>query len=57
MKTQTFECTESGEACNEEKCQQCCPHDERDHGICMDCEDEEDPGSAIDRAMDSFQDR
>lgn len=33
-----FECTESGEACGVYECQECCPHDERDHGICLDCE-------------------
>lgn len=34
-----------------------CEHDERDHGICLDCGDEEDPGAAIDRAMDAMEDR
>lgn len=24
--------------CEEESCQGCCPHDERDHGICLYCE-------------------
>lgn len=43
--------------CEDPKCQDCCPHDERDHGICLDCEHEEDPGEAIDRAMDSIEDR
>lgn len=43
--------------CETEKCTACCPHDERDHGICYDCGDEEDPGAAIDRAMDYFEDR
>lgn len=43
--------------CADEQCQTCCPHDERDHGICLDCGDEEDPGVAIDRAMDSLEDR
>lgn len=43
--------------CEDRKCPQCCPHDERDHGICMDCGDEEDPGIAIDRAMDAMEDR
>ena len=32
-----------------------CEHVERDRGICPDCGDEEDPGDAIDRAMDSFK--
>lgn len=27
---------ESGE-CEDYECQRCCPHDELDHGICMDC--------------------
>lgn len=26
--------------CDETTCKDCCPHDERDHGICMDCEDD-----------------
>ena len=27
------------EECNDQDdtCQECCPHDEHDHGICMDC--------------------
>lgn len=24
--------------CDGETCQDCCPHDERDHGICLYCE-------------------
>ncbi len=40
------------EICNDRKCQECCPHDERDHGICLDCAHEADPGEAIDNAMD-----
>lgn len=49
---------EAGEDCGKEKCQECCPHsDERDHGMCIDCGHEEDPGAAIDRAMDYGQDR
>lgn len=43
--------------CEEYDCQQCCPHDERDHGFCLDCGHEEDPGEAIDRAMDALEDR
>lgn len=35
-------CGEKGFICEEEKCQTCCPHDERDHGICMSCEHEDD---------------
>lgn len=44
-----------GEDCGTERCQECCAHDERDHGICLDCEHEEDAGAAIDRAMDYFE--
>lgn len=40
--------------CEEEKCQSCCPHDERDHGICLACEDEDDGSGDIDRAHDSM---
>lgn len=29
---------ESGEPCENEKCQECCEHNEHDHGVCMDCE-------------------
>jgi hypothetical protein len=25
------------EGCDEQECQECCPHDERDHYICLDC--------------------
>lgn len=46
---------ENSEDCGEEGCQECCPHsDSRDHGICIDCGHEEDPGEAIDRAMDAM---
>jgi hypothetical protein len=39
-------------------CQACCPHsDERDHGICINCGHEEDPGAVIDKAMDSMEDK
>lgn len=49
---------QEGDICQEEDCQACCPHsDARDHGICIDCGHEEDPGAAIDRAMDSMGDR
>lgn len=46
-----------GEYCEQSDCQYCCSHDERDHGICIDCGHEEDPGAAIDRAMDYLEDR
>lgn len=29
---------EAGEPCENEKCQECCEHNEHDHGVCMDCE-------------------
>ncbi len=38
--------------CEAPECQACCPHDEFDHFVCMDCGYEQDPGAAIDRAMD-----
>ena len=43
--------------CEESDCRYCCPHDERDHGICPDCGDEDDGSAAIDRAMDYGQER
>lgn len=33
------ECSEKN-PCEEHGCKSCCEHDERDHGICMDCEDD-----------------
>lgn len=24
--------------CDEETCQECCPHDEMDHGFCLSCD-------------------
>jgi hypothetical protein len=47
---------DGSEDCGEISCQSCCRHDERDHGVCMDCAHEEDPGAAIDRAMDYLED-
>lgn len=61
-----FECSACGLTFEENErdeyepsmCRCCaCPHGDRDHGICLDCGDEEDPGAAIDRAMDAFEDR
>jgi len=37
-----------GEVCEERHCQDCCPHDERDHFICLDCGHEQCPGELID---------
>lgn len=36
--------------CNEHDCQHCCPHDEHDHYVCLDCGKELDPGEDIDAA-------
>jgi len=38
-------------------CQECCPHDEFEHDMCLDCGYERDPGEAIDAAMAYFEDR
>ena len=46
----------SGEDCGQDKCQLCCPHDEYDHWICLDCGHEKDPGEDIDAAMDYIKD-
>jgi hypothetical protein len=43
--------------CKEDGCQECCPHDEWDHDMCLDCGKERCPGEAIDRAMNSLEDR
>jgi len=49
---------EKGDPCEESDCQECCEHsDSRDHGICIDCGHEEDPGEAIDRAQAVGEDR
>lgn len=50
-------CEVCGQKCFNSICEDCCEHNERDHGICLDCGQEEDPGVAIDRAMDVFEDR
>ncbi len=42
------------QGCENRECQQCCPHDEYDHDVCLDCGNERDPGEAIDRAMDAM---
>lgn len=46
MKTIKEECP----GCEEEKCQDCCEHNEHDHFICLDCGKELDPGEFIDAA-------
>ncbi len=39
-----------GGPCEMERCQACCPHDEFDHYVCMDCDYEKCPGDDIDAA-------
>lgn len=43
--------------CDYPGCEECCQHGERDHGICLDCGHEEDPGAAVDRAQEAGEDR
>ena len=43
--------------CEEVECQSCCQHEDFDHDMCLDCGYERCPGDAIDRAMDSWEDR
>lgn len=43
--------------CDRTDCQICCPHDERDHGICLECGHEKDPGEYIDSLLDRLEDR
>lgn len=44
MKTSTHpiehceDCSDTGKTLGGDPCQDCCPHDEYDHGICLDCE-------------------
>lgn len=48
-----FKC--KNESCDGETCQECCQHDELDHGICMDCEldmSDDIAARAYDRAKD-----
>lgn len=52
----TYDCTENGEPCEQDKCQICCPHDEFDHYICLDCGYEKDPGGDIDDAYERYRD-
>lgn len=57
MKPYISQCCADDTPCEQQDCQQCCPHDEFDHDICLDCGYEHDPGIAIDRAMDYGEDR
>lgn len=38
------------QTCDDYECQSCCPHNEHDHYICLDCGYERDPGTLIDAA-------
>ena len=51
-----YDCKECKD--KQDGCQACCPHDERDHGICLDCGDEqEDYGSSeADALVDAAKD-
>lgn len=51
------QCGANDSPCEEQGCQECCMHDSFDHDVCEDCGYERDPGIAIDRAMDYFEDR
>lgn len=46
-----------GDNCQAEGCQDCCPHDEFDHYICLDCGYEKDPGGDIDAAYEFMRDQ
>lgn len=48
-------CVDCGEDLNSDgACRECCPHDERDHWLCLNCGDQ---GDDIDAAMDAMEDR
>lgn len=40
--------------CENEECQECCPHDEHDHGICLDCGRDRN-GDLAGKAEDAFE--
>lgn len=42
--------------CDDTECKECCPHDEFEHDMCLDCGYERDPGEAIDWAYDRMRD-
>lgn len=53
LKSMMTEC--SNPECDETTCQECCPHDEHDHGICLDCgldQSEDMAAAAYDRYKD-----
>lgn len=51
-----YDCSECQDS-EDGSCQECCPHNEYDHYICMDCGYEKCPGEDIDAAMDYMEDR
>lgn len=50
------EAHDANQQCGDEKCQECCEHDEHDHFICMYCDKELDPGHYIEQAMRHYED-
>lgn len=50
-------CKDTEYATSGNSCQACCPHQEFDHYICLDCEYEKCPGDDIDAAEYQFGDR
>lgn len=46
----------AGLDCGDTTCQKCCPHDEYDHHVCLDCGLSVDLSEAIDRVMDYNRD-
>jgi hypothetical protein len=48
---------DAGDFCGDEECQECCIHEEKDHGICMMCEKDCNDGSDIDAAQARMEDR
>lgn len=48
---------ENNICCDSSDCQICCPHDERDHGICLYCGDESDMSGEADWAYEQLRDQ
>lgn len=46
---------EKNQPCDDTACQECCPHDEFDHYICLDCGYEKCPGEDIDAAEYDYE--
>jgi hypothetical protein len=41
-----------GETCDDDSCQECCPHDERENGYCIGCDHDGNDGSDVDSAYE-----